>query len=108
VVSASSFEPLKAAEGGPSHVIRSGETIKRPAQPWTGTIHGLLRHLEDVGFAGSPRVVGNGIDVDGNEVLTYVDGSIVHPVGCHVRVTGLACGDAGRAGSVMWWFVRWR
>jgi DNA-binding NarL/FixJ family response regulator len=29
-------------------------------------------------------------------------------VGCHVRVTGLACGDAGRAGSVMWWFVRWR
>ena len=79
MVSASSFEPLTAAEGGPSHVIRSGETVKRPAEPWTGTIHALLRHLEDVGFAGSPRVVGDGIDAEGNEVLTYVDGSIVHP-----------------------------
>ncbi|MEU7905089.1 aminoglycoside phosphotransferase family protein [Actinoplanes sp. NPDC049118] len=79
MVSASSFEPLAAAEGGPSHVIRSGETIRRPAQPFTGTVHALLRHLEDVGFAGAPRVVGDGIDVAGNEVLTYVDGSIVHP-----------------------------
>lgn len=79
MVSASSFEPLAAAEGGPSHVIRSGETVKRPARPWTGTIHALLRHLEDVGFAGAPRVVGDGFDGAGNEVLTYVDGSIVHP-----------------------------
>ena len=79
MVSASPFEPLTAAEGGPSHVIRSGGMVKRPARPWTGTVHALLRHLEEVGFAGSPRVVGDGIDAAGNEVLTYIDGSIVHP-----------------------------
>ncbi|HEX5543245.1 MAG TPA: hypothetical protein VFX60_17080, partial [Micromonospora sp.] len=77
--SASSFEPLTAAEGGPSNVIRSGGTVRRPAQPWTRTIHALLRHLEEVGFTGCPRVVGDGIDADGNEVLTYIEGTIVHP-----------------------------
>lgn len=80
-MAASSFEPLTAAEGGPSHVIRSGGTVKRPARPWTATVHALLRHLEEVGFAGSPRVVGDGLDADGNETLTYIDGSIVHPRG---------------------------
>jgi hypothetical protein len=29
-------------------------------------------------------------------------------VGCHVGVTPVACGDAGRAGSGLWWSVRWR
>ncbi len=77
--SASSFEPLPAAEGGPSHVVRSGQTVRRPVQPWTGTVHTLLRHLANVGFTGSPRVVGDGIDADGYEVLTYIEGSIVHP-----------------------------
>jgi hypothetical protein len=49
-----SSEPLAAAEGGPSQVVRHGDTILRPAQPWTPTIHALLRHLEAVGFAGAP------------------------------------------------------
>ena len=79
MVSPSSFEPLTAAEGGPSHVIRSGATVKRRAAPWTGTVHALLRHLEEAGFAGAPRVAGDGFDADGNEVLTYIDGSIGHP-----------------------------
>ncbi len=77
--SASSFEPLTAAEGGPSHVVRSGRTVRRPARPWTGTVHALLRHLEEAGFTGSPRVVGEGLDADGNEVLTFIEGTIVHP-----------------------------
>jgi hypothetical protein len=79
VDSTSSFEPLSAAEGGPSHVVRSGGTVRRPAGPWTSTVHALLRHLEEVGFAGSPRVVGDGVDADGNEVLTWIDGDIIHP-----------------------------
>ncbi|MET8156851.1 phosphotransferase [Sphaerisporangium sp. NPDC005289] len=79
--SASSFEPLTAAEGGPSHVIRSGHTVKRAARPWTGTVHALLRHLADAGFTGCPQVVGDGFDADGNEVLTYIEGTIVHPQG---------------------------
>jgi len=79
VDSASSFEPLNAAEGGPSHVTRFGQTVRRPARPWTETIHALLRHLEQVGFTGAPRVVGDGIDAYGNGVLTYIDGALVYP-----------------------------
>jgi hypothetical protein len=60
-------------------VARHGGTVRRPAQPWTPTIHALLRHLEAVGFAGCPRVVGDGYDELGNEVLTYVEGELVHP-----------------------------
>ncbi len=75
---ATPFEPLPAAEGGPSHVIRAGRTVRRPSRPWTGTVHALLRHLEDVGYAGSPRVVGSGVDAEGYEVLTYVEGTVAH------------------------------
>jgi hypothetical protein len=37
-------------------------------------VHALLRHLEDVGFAGAPRFLG--IDSAGREVLTYVEGEV--------------------------------
>jgi hypothetical protein len=74
-----SFEPLPAAEGGPSLVVRHDNTILRPVQPWTATIHALLRHLEAVGFTGAPRVVGDGYDGRGNEVLTYIEGEVAHP-----------------------------
>lgn len=77
--SASSFEPLPAAEGGPSRVVRVGNTVRRPVQPWTGSVHALLRHLERVGFTGCPRVVGDGVDAEGNEMLTWIEGSLVHP-----------------------------
>lgn len=53
-------------------VERVGDTVRRPASPWTPAVHALLRHLEDVGFDGAPRVLG--IDDDGREVLTYVPG----------------------------------
>ncbi|NUT94507.1 MAG: aminoglycoside phosphotransferase family protein [Saccharothrix sp.] len=72
-------QPLTAAEGGPSNVTHSDGTVLRPARPWTTTVHALLRHLEGVGFTGAPRVVGDGIDADGNEVLTHIDGTTVHP-----------------------------
>jgi hypothetical protein len=75
----SSSEPLRAAEGGPSNANRSGNTIRRAAGPWTDTVHALLRHLEDVGFAAAPRVVGGGFDDDGRQVVTYIEGEFVHP-----------------------------
>lgn len=40
---------------------------------------GLLRHFEDVGFDGAPRVVGDGLDAAGRELLTYLPGSSPHP-----------------------------
>ncbi|MGH3390806.1 MAG: aminoglycoside phosphotransferase family protein [Actinomadura sp.] len=74
-----SFEPLAGAEGQPTPVLRHGDTVLRPVMPWTATVHALLDHLADVGFTGSPRVVGDGYDDQGREVVTYIDGDFVHP-----------------------------
>ncbi|WP_052032322.1 aminoglycoside phosphotransferase family protein [Streptomyces viridochromogenes] len=53
-------------------VVRIGDTVRRPVQPWTPTVHALLRHLAEVGFAYAPRPLG--IDDEGREVLTYMEG----------------------------------
>src|SRR4051794_8932959 len=60
-------------------VFRAGDRLYRPAGPWTTTVHALLRHLEQVGFDGAPRLVDGGLDPSGRQVLTYVDGELVHP-----------------------------
>lgn len=65
--------------GQPCRVFWRGDTVLRPAGPWTGTVHGLLRHLERAGFAGAPRIVGDGYDDQGHEVLTSIEGTFVHP-----------------------------
>jgi hypothetical protein len=39
--------------------------------PWTPSVRALLRHLEDAGFAGAPRVAGDG--------FTFVPGLSPHP-----------------------------
>jgi aminoglycoside phosphotransferase (APT) family kinase protein len=88
----SSFEPLPAADGELSRATRSGGTVKRAAGPGTGAVHALLRHLEDTGFTGAPRVVGTGLDDEGNEVLTYVEGTVVH----QRTLSGEAVWQAGR------------
>jgi hypothetical protein len=72
-------EPLAHPDGGPPRVFRRGGTVLRPAAPWTPAVHALLRYLEQAGFAGAPRVVGDGYDGHGREVLTYIEGSSVHP-----------------------------
>ncbi|MFF8555647.1 aminoglycoside phosphotransferase family protein [Streptomyces sp. NPDC015501] len=53
-------------------IVRVGDTVRRPVQPWTETVHALLRHLEEVGFPHAPRVLG--FDEVGREVLGYVEG----------------------------------
>ena len=40
----------------------------------TPAVHSLLRHLAAVGFAGAPRLVGSGMEADGREVLTFIEG----------------------------------
>ncbi len=57
-------------------IHRIGDVVHKQAHPWTPTVHSLLRHLEAVGFSAAPRVVGNGLDADGNETLSYVAGDI--------------------------------
>ena len=73
------FEPLPCSNGQPTATVRHGDTILRPAGPRTPAVHALLRHLEEVGFPASPRVVGDGYDDQGREVLTYIEGRIAHP-----------------------------
>ena len=54
------------------NVVRIGDTVRRPLQPWSASVHELLLHLEAIGFPYTPRV--RGIDDEGREVLTYIDG----------------------------------
>ena len=60
--------------GNTSTVVRVGDTVRRNVGPWTPSVHALLRHLEAVGFAGAPRVLG--IDDQGREVLTLLAGEV--------------------------------
>ncbi|MBW3615630.1 MAG: phosphotransferase, partial [Actinobacteria bacterium] len=56
--------------GATSQVVRVGDTVRRPVGQWTASVHALLRHLQDAGFEGAPRVLG--FDEQGREVLTYL------------------------------------
>lgn len=46
-------------------------------RPDAASTHALLQHLEAVGFPGTPRLLG--IDAQGREVLTFVEGEAVLP-----------------------------
>src|SRR2546421_2492308 len=52
--------------------VRADDEVRRPAQPWTATVHSVLRHLEDAGFDGAPRA--RGFDDQGRERLTFLPG----------------------------------
>jgi len=60
--------------GRVSSVALVDGTVRRSTGPWTPAVHALLRHLEQVGFAGAPRV--RGVDDEGREVLTFVEGHV--------------------------------
>ncbi len=64
--------------GSRTLVSREGNAVYRPAAPWSQTTIALLQHLEVVGYSYSPRVIGNGFDAAGREVLEYVEGN-THP-----------------------------
>jgi phosphotransferase family enzyme len=61
--------------GRTTGAVRIGETIRKPAQPWSATVQAVLGHLESVGFAGAPRA--RGFDEHGREILTYLPGRTV-------------------------------
>jgi len=64
----------KLTGGFISEVARVGNTVRRSTGPWTPAVHALLRHLEEVGFDGAPRVLG--IDGQGREVISYMRGNV--------------------------------
>src|SRR6266571_8458103 len=95
--SPSSPEPLIKPDGLATAVFRDAGTVRRPAAASSPAVLALLRHLEAVGFPGSPRVVDSGYDEDGNEVLTYVEGEFVHPHAWTGRGSGRSGGCCARS-----------
>ena len=71
-------DDLILLEGGGRNVVyRRGNVVIRDARPWTPAVHSLLRHLEEAGFAAAPRVFGSGLDADGRETLTFIQGEFI-------------------------------
>jgi hypothetical protein len=72
------LEEIPLAGGNVSDgVVRVGDTVRRPAGPWTPAVHALLAHLHEVGFRAAPRPLG--LDERGREVLEFVPGATVWP-----------------------------
>jgi hypothetical protein len=69
-----SSEEMPLSGGWVNQVVRIGDTVHRSAGAWTPAVHALMRHLESVGFAEAPRVLG--MDDQGREVLTYIEGEV--------------------------------
>ncbi len=53
-------------------IYRQGDVVHRPAQPWTITIHSLLKFLHRHKFTQCPTPIALS---DTQETLTYVDGN---------------------------------
>jgi hypothetical protein len=62
----------------PDAVLTDGVILKESG-PWAPAVIALLRHLEQAGFAGAPRVVGDGFAPDGRLAVTYLPGASPHP-----------------------------
>jgi aminoglycoside phosphotransferase (APT) family kinase protein len=70
-------EPLAGGIANLGKVVRVGDTVRRPASPFTDAIYALFAHLHDVGFDGVPRPIGR--DDRGREMLSYVEGDVPIP-----------------------------
>ena len=57
-----------------SGALRVGDTVRRPPASGPEFVRRLLRFLEQAGFAGAPRLLGE--DTDGREVLSFVSGYV--------------------------------
>lgn len=60
-----------------SAVVRVGDTVRRPAGPWTPAVHALLGYLRSAGFSGAPEPLG--LDDQGREVLRFIPGVVPWP-----------------------------
>ena len=58
-------------------IVRVGDTVRRPAKPWSPAVRALLHHLEAVGFDGAPRHLG--VDEQGRDIMSFLDGDVPLP-----------------------------
>ena len=66
--------PLQGGTANRGRVTRVGGTVRRPQTTGSPAVHALLQHLEEKGFDGAPRHLGE--DPAGREVLTWVEGEV--------------------------------
>lgn len=64
--------PLLGGYANRGLVLRVGDTVRRPRRATSPATAALLQHLEQVGFDGAPRYLGE--DASGRDVLSYVPG----------------------------------
>jgi aminoglycoside phosphotransferase (APT) family kinase protein len=57
-----------------NRVVRVGDTVRRTTGDRAEFVHELLRHFENRGWTGAPKVLG--ADSQGREVLTFIDGYV--------------------------------
>jgi len=69
-----SSEVLSGGVANAGAVLRVGDRVLRPAGAHSRSIHALLAHLRDDGFAGAPRPLG--FEDDGRERLSFVEGDV--------------------------------
>lgn len=64
--------PIPGAGLRPGRVTRVGDTVRRPAGPWTSSVQGVLRFLREQGITEVPEPLGT--DSSGREVLAFIEG----------------------------------
>ncbi len=64
--------PIAGAGLQDRKLVRVGDTVRRPAGPWSASVQDLLRGLRAQGFDLAPEP--RGLDSSGREVLAYVEG----------------------------------
>jgi hypothetical protein len=63
--------------GAGGGTVRLGDTVRRPPERAPAAMRLVLQHLEEVGFDGSPRLLGR--DEHGRWILTYIPGDVAMP-----------------------------
>ncbi|GIE28280.1 trifolitoxin immunity domain-containing protein [Actinoplanes italicus] len=61
--------------GNMGGAVRAGDTVRRPAGPWTPTIQRLLAHLRAHGVSEVPEPLG--VDDAGRDVTSYLPGDVL-------------------------------
>ena len=70
-------QPLAGGIANLGKVVRIGETVRRPASPFTDAIVAFLTHLRTAGFDGVARPLGR--DEQGREVFSFIEGDVPVP-----------------------------
>lgn len=71
---------MQALEGGrEGRIWRDGDTVTRPAGPWTPTVHRFLAHIRAAGFDGAPLPIA--ITEAGQEIVSFVEGRVSEDLG---------------------------